>query len=494
MSEAAQRIARWRQDPVAFVRENFGVEPDTWQVDALQAFADPKIKRISLQACAGPGKSALLAWCGWHFLACQGEKGEHPNGLCTSITSENLSANLWKEFAKWQQCSPFLTHAFVWTAERIFARDHKATWFLAARTWPKTASPEEQGKTLSGLHGRYVLALIDESGAIPTTVARAAEQALSTGPKFGKVMQAGNPLTRDGMLYAASVRYAADWHVIRITGDPDDPKRSSRIDIEWARSRIAQDGRDDPWVQAYILGQFPDRAINTLLSEEDVLAAMGRSVPQSEYEHAALVLGVDVAREGLDRSVIVPRQGLQMFEPVLLRGVTSSEGAGRVAAMWRDKLVDACFVDQTGGFGAGWIDRLRELGRTPIGVEFAGRADDKRYANKRAEMWFRMAEWVKAGGCLPRTPELIAELTEPTYTHRGDALLIESKDLIKKRLKRSPDIADGLALTFAFPAVRSPHPDVVMAMAKAMPSWTGANAHNEFGGGSNMGVTNLGHM
>ena len=55
--------------------------PDPWQLEALKVFAspDPDKRRISLQACVGPGKSTVLAWCAWNFLACYGETGEHPN-------------------------------------------------------------------------------------------------------------------------------------------------------------------------------------------------------------------------------------------------------------------------------------------------------------------------------------------------------------------------------------------------------------------------------
>jgi hypothetical protein len=48
-----------------------------------------------MQACAGPGKSAVLAWCGWWFLSVQGSRGEHPKGIALSITGDNLKANLW---------------------------------------------------------------------------------------------------------------------------------------------------------------------------------------------------------------------------------------------------------------------------------------------------------------------------------------------------------------------------------------------------------------
>ncbi len=450
-----ERIRLYRRDPVVFVQAEFGVTPDEWQVDALRSWADPTIPRISMQACAGPGKSAVVAWMAWNFLACYGAPGEHPKGFACSITAENLSANLWSEMAKWRQRSPFLTAEFVWTAEKVFSKAYPSTWFLGARSWPKTASPEEQGKTLSGLHGKFVAAFIDESGAIPKTVLNAADQALSTGPDFGKIVQAGNPISLEGMLYAAANELAHLWHVIRITGDPDDPKRSPRISVEWAREQIAAHGRDNPWVKSYILGEFPPASLNALLGPDDVRNAMARAPRPEQFEHAGRVLGVDVAREGDDRSVIFPRQGIIAYPPQLLRNVDSIQGAGAVGRKSRDWQADAIFVDGTGGFGAGWIDALRGLGFAPVSVQFAGSPVDKyRYANKRTEMWCEMAQWVKELGALPNIPELVQELTAPLYGFSGDKLLLEPKDLLKRRIGRSPDLADALALTFAAPVMR----------------------------------------
>ena len=166
LDRIGDRIRHWRENILAFVADQFGVEPDLWQREALEAFAspDPSKRRISLQACVGPGKSALLAWCGLWFLSTQGARGQHPKGFATSITGENLKANLWAEYAKWMARSPYLSAAFTWTASRISANDHPATWFVEARPWPKTANPDEQGKTFSGLHGEYVLVQADESG------------------------------------------------------------------------------------------------------------------------------------------------------------------------------------------------------------------------------------------------------------------------------------------------------------------------------------------
>jgi phage terminase large subunit len=448
---AHQRIRAWRENPCRFVYENFQVTPDKWQEDALLAFASPDEdkKRIAMKACAGPGKSAVLAWCGWNFLSCYGDAKEHPKGACVSVTATNLADNLWPEFSKWQARSPFLRRTFEWTKSRISHVDYKETWFLAARSFSRKANAEEQGRTLSGLHSKYVLGLVDEGGDIPPAVMKAGEQALSTGPKFGKLMTAGNPTSHDGILYAASERLRHLWHVITITGDPDDPKRSPRIDIDWAREQIKTYGREDPWVMSFILGIFPKGSVNSLLSVDEVEEAMARHYKIEQYGWSQKRLGIDVAAEGDDRTVIFPRQGLASFRPVIMRTQRGPDIAARVAsakAKWGSEVE---FFDDTGGWAKSAIDFYLQAGHTPMAINFAGSAIDPRFFNKRAEMWFGMAEWVRKGGALPSVPEIVAELTTPKYYLKNGKFIIEPKDLVKKRLKRSPDLADALALTFA---------------------------------------------
>jgi hypothetical protein len=294
-TEAANKIKLWRKNPVQFVRDNFQVEPDRWQESVLSNFSNPETKRQAMMACAGPGKSAVLAWCGWNFLSCYGAIGQHPKGAAVSITNDNLSDNLWAELAKWRNRSPYLMAAFEWTKTRVFAKDHPETWFLSARSWAKTANAEEQGRVLSGLHSEYVIYLIDESGDIPSAVLRAAEQGLANC-KVGKILQAGNPTSQEGMLYHSVINQRANWQITNITADPDDPNRSSRIDKAWAQSQIDMYGRDNPWVQAYILSQFPSASLNTLLSVEEVEASMKRFVAEKDYIFSQKRIGVDVAR------------------------------------------------------------------------------------------------------------------------------------------------------------------------------------------------------
>lgn len=456
-----EQITYWRENPCEFVFENFGVDPDLWQREALEAFSrkDARTLKISLQACAGPGKSAVLAWCGWLFLSCYGARGEHPKGAAVSITGQNLKDNLWAELSKWQQRSNYLREFFVWNSEKIYAKDHPETWFLSARTWPKKSNIEEIGRTLSGLHSAFVLYLVDESGDIPPAILKSAEQGLG-GCEFGRIIQAGNPTSLDGMLYEAAVRQPDKWHIIRITGDPDDRKRSPRIDIEWAKDQIKLYGKDDPWVKSFILGQFPETSINSVIDINLIEEATTRKISEDDYKWSQKRLGVDVARFGLDSTVIFPRQGLRAFKHVEMRGADTAEIAARVADAKRRWGSEMEFIDDTGGFGAGVIDQLNLAGHSPNGVNFAGKAANPRYYNRRAEMWLEMAEWLKRGGAIPNDPTLKKELMAPTYTLKDGRFIIEPKEKIKARMGFSPDRADALALTFAIadaPSYNSPY-------------------------------------
>jgi hypothetical protein len=448
---AVDNIARWWRDPVAFVREVFKVEPDAWQADVLAAF--PKSPRLALKSCKGPGKTAVLAWIGWNFLATR----PHPKIAATSITSDNLADGMWTEMAKWRTRSPLLQAAFSWHKTRIESTREPQAWWMSARTWPRSADANTQADTLAGLHADYMLFLLDEAGGIPDAVMAAAEAGLANarggGGKEAHIVIAGNPTHLEGPLYRACTSERHLWHVTEITADPDDPKRTPRVSVEWAREQIQKYGRDNPWVLVNVFGKFPPTSLNALLGPDEVRAAMNRQPPM-DYPTHPVVLGVDVAREGDDASVIFRRQGRCSWEPTILRNVNSLHGAGAVASAWRDEKAEACFIDNTGGFGGGWIDQLQVLGFSPVPVHFAGSPNDIRYANKRAEMWFTMAQWIKDGGCLPNVPELVAELTTPTYFFKGDKVQLEDKDQIKERLHRSPDRADALALTFAYPVYK----------------------------------------
>jgi hypothetical protein len=188
-----------------------------------------------------------------------------------------------------------------------------------------------------------------------------------------------------------------------------------------------------------------------LISLEVVEKAAGRTHHPSAVAFAPVALGVDVARFGDDASVIALRQGLMSAKPIVLRGLDNMELADRVAWEIKRHKPDGVFIDA--GRGEGVIDRLRRLGFAVSEVNFGAKAGQPdKYVNKRAEMWARMAQWLKEGGAVHNDLALKSELSSPTYFFDSSGRLgLEPKDKIKERLGKSPDIADALALTFAYP-------------------------------------------
>src|SRR5271165_6896896 len=165
-------LIAWKQKPHAMVEDLFGVKPDPWQQEALEAF--PHTPRMALKSCAGPGKTALLAWLGWNFLLTR----PHPMVGATSVNAANLRANLWTEFARWYAAprAGILRALFTMTKTEIFANDHPQTWRLEARSWAQDANAEQIGNALAGLHAKYVMWLLDESGPIPMRSCRCASR------------------------------------------------------------------------------------------------------------------------------------------------------------------------------------------------------------------------------------------------------------------------------------------------------------------------------
>jgi hypothetical protein len=441
-------ILSWLRDPVKFVRDVFRVEPDAWQKDALRAIA--KKPRLAMKACKGPGKSCVLAWIGWWYMVTH----PHCKVIATSITKDNLEDGLWAEMATWLMQSKMLQSLFTYRKKSITYKKYPDTWFMVPRQFAKSATADQQANTLAGKHAKNMLFLIDETGDIPLAVMAAAEAALANEGDQ-KICIAGNPTSLEGMLYHVYKNEPHLWHLIEISSAPDDPNRTPRVTVEWAQQEIDRWGWDHPYVMVNVRGMFPPQSFNTLLGPEMVHAAAKRRVPEVAYNFSEKRLGVDVALYGDDNSSILPRQGIVAFRPHIMKNAQPHEIGNRVI-MSRKKWMThpqehiQIYVDDTGGWGSGVTDFLN-LNHIPgvSGVQFAGKADEPTFMNKRSEMWWRMAQWIKDGGCIPDDGDLKRELCEPYYFFQKGTMAIEPKKDIKARLGHSPDVADSLCLTFS---------------------------------------------
>ena len=451
--KAASKMACWKTDPVQWGKDVLGFELDEWQKDVARAFVrDP---RCAMKACKGPGKSFLMAFLGWWYIMMH----PHPIGAAVSITGDNLRDGLWTELKRLQNRSPILSKMFTWTKTKIYANEAPATWWYSARTFDSKASDEEQSNTLAGLHNEEyenaILIMLDEAGDMPPGLVAAADAVLANGG-IAKILMAGNPTSTSGALYEVCVRQRKHWHVTEITSDPEDPKRTPRVSIQWAKDTIEMwGGRESPFVMVNILGQFPSKGFNKLFSLQGVEYAMGRHINKMLYENQCKVLAIDVAGEGDDRTVLFARQGLATFNPIIMRNVTPEQIATQIQLSYNKFQPDFVVIDNTGGWAGAVRILLKQMNIPCIPVGFAEKAgDDKQFYNRRAEMYWKAAEWMREGGILPpaaKAGEILEELVEPSYSFKKDRILLEPKDLIKQRLGRSPDIADAFALTFSIP-------------------------------------------
>lgn len=219
--------------------------------------------------------------------------------------------------------------------------------------------------------------------------------------------------------------------------------------------RLRRDMSEAAFAREYLC-DFSAAGDDQLISLQAVEEASCRVYKEGDIGGAGVVIGVDPARFGGDRSVIFRRQGLQAFRPIVLSGVDNMELADIVVREIVEHEPDGVFIDA--GAGSGVIDRIRQLGYDVIEVPFGGRAiNSTLYQNRRSEMWYLMKEWVEAGGSIPDDWVLRQELATPVYWYDSSGRrCLEAKEDIKKRLAggASPDMADALALTFAYPIRR----------------------------------------
>ena len=246
--------------------------------------------------------------------------------------------------------------------------------------------------------------------------------------------QALNLMSKGDPDWCAMLYSVEQTHII-------DEKELAALKVEMSENEFRQE----------FLCDFSAAQDNGLIPIDDIRAAANKFYRESEYMGAPLIYGIDVARFGSDASVIFKRRGLVAFEPIVIRKFDNMALADRIAVEMAKEKPDAVFIDS--GAGQGVIDRLRQMRFDVVEVPFGAQAIDKeQFANRRMEMWWHMAQWIKQGGAIPPDPVLQGDLGAPTYgyTPKGPKIL-EAKDKLKERIGRSPDLADALALTFAAP-------------------------------------------
>jgi hypothetical protein len=226
--------------------------------------------------------------------------------------------------------------------------------------------------------------------------------------------------------------------------------------LAWRRDKMKELGSDWLFRQEYPATPaeaFQVSGEDRFISPESVMKARKNTV----VEYGPLIVGVDPARFGTDRTSIIRRRTRKAFGLQSYSKKDTMEVTGLVVKIIKEEKPAMVFVD-VGGLGAGVVDRLHELGfGTDIvrGVNGGEKPmDGDKYFNKRAEMWGEGKLWLEddAGVDIPDSDTFQADLTGPSYSYdSATRLKLEKKEDMKRRGIRSPDEGDAWALTFAFP-------------------------------------------
>ena len=212
---------------------------------------------------------------------------------------------------------------------------------------------------------------------------------------------------------------------------------------------IAEYGEDSPQAKIEVYGEFPSAGDDQFIPPRLVEEAFRRA--KYKDPGAPIVLGVDPARSGADSTVIVARQGRDLVAIRRFRGDDTMTVVGHVIEAIEDFKPTLTVIDE-GGLGYGILDRLTEQRYKVRGVNFGWKAKNSiMWGNKRAELWGNMREWLK-NAAVTEDRQLKADLTGPkTKPDSSGTIFLESKKDMKARGLASPDAADALAVTFAFP-------------------------------------------
>jgi hypothetical protein len=465
-----------KDNPLAFVMyafpwgqpgtplENFS-GPRKWQREVLQDIAehikqnqgqiDFNTLREAISSGRGIGKSALVSWLTIWMLSTRIGS--------TTIISANSEAQLrsvtWAEITKWLAMS-LNSHWFEVSATRLMPakwitelveRDLKKGtryWGVEGRLWSA-----ENPDAYAGVHNYDgVMVIFDEASGIDDAIWAVTAGFFTENTPNRFWMAFSNPRRNTGYFYECFNSKREFW-----TNKVVDARSVEGTDKQVYQQIIDEYGPDSSQAHVEVYGQFPNAGDDQFIGATVVDDAMNRTKYQDMS--APIIIGVDPARFGADATVIAVRQGRDIVKIMRHRGDDTMTVVGHVIEAI-EEFKPALVVIDEGGLGAGIVDRLKEQRYKVKGVNFGNKSSSPiMYGNKRAEMWGKMRDWLKTAS-IPKDRFLKTDLISPMMKpdSRG-TIFLESKKDMKSRGLASPDAADAICVTFAFPVAHREYTD-----------------------------------
>jgi len=430
-------ITKLALDPVLFVESMLDCKPEAWQKEVLESLLSDD--KIAIKSGHGTGKTALLSWIILWWLCTK-----IPTKIaCTANSAHQLNDVLWSEISKWHRNLPDgFRNLFEFKSDKINLIGVKDS-FAVART-----ARREQPEALQGFHSPNMLFIADEASGIDNIIFEVAEGSLST--KGAKVILTGNPTRSSGYFYDCFHTMKHRWKTFTVSCHD-----SQYVNPSFIADMAKKYGEDSNVFRIRVLGEFPESNDDAIIPLHLISESITRDIDPSTDD---VIWGLDVARHGNDRTALAKRQGNTLLEKIKTwKNKDLMETVGIVVSEYEalpySKRPTEILIDSI-GLGAGVADRLQEMNLncqiTAVNVAELPSMQDK-YMRLRDELWFLVREWFESRDVkIIDDEELIAELTTPSFSFMSNGKIkVESKEQLKKKGHKSPDLADALCLTFA---------------------------------------------
>lgn len=460
----------YEYDPVAFVNDCFywrdGECPTGYQDEILSAFVTKQ--RYAVRGPRSLGKTALAAWLvHWFALTRDGDDWKM---AATSGSWTQLKEFLWPEIHKWAR----LLHWGKIGREPYIEKDELLEHSLKLETGRAFASSPDRPALSEGAHADRFFYLYDEAKSIPEAFFNSTEGAMFGAGVAGREafrLMISTPGPPAGRFYDIHARKPGllNWGVRHVT--LAETIAAGRITEQDAHDMAALWQADSALYKNHILGEFAEQEVDGVIPLDWVEAAVERWRAWQRTRPAKLTytaIGVDVAREGSDRTVYAPCVGQIVVElrerPRQDTMTTTGEVAGLIRGHGGVAIVDVI------GIGAGVVDRLRELKRAVLpfnasakaerhGTPLTDKSGELKFINMRSAAWWNLRELLDPANAhdvmLPESDLLRGDLVAPRWAMMsGGKIQIESKEDVKKRIGRSTDHGDAVVQAFALELLR----------------------------------------
>ena len=462
--DAATNQRHIRENPINFACNTLRVEPWHKQKQILNAIAANR--SVAVRSCNGAGKTFTAAVVILWWLMSY----DNAIVITTAPSERQVREILWRE----------LRNLYVPIRDKIGGKLTRTRLEFSPKRYAYGFSTNTEDR-FQGFHSGNILVIVDEASGVDEFIYNAISGV--TTSRNSKLLLIGNPHGYAGTFYNAFHKDRKQFETIHISAfdlpafkdqgiteenikdveypDFDDDPDEFDEDYEhshyamglssprWALDLFNKQGPQSSVYQTRVLGQFPEEADDTLIPLRDVEAAVNREVQIPT--DSPPVMGVDVARFGNDKTVIIIRHGPKVIYIDELRKSDIVNTTGAVVTAALKYKVKNIIVDEI-GVGAGVLDNLKADKRfDAVGLNGSNSPNNsEKYLNKRVEVFDGLRQRFADGDIsIPNDPELISQLASLTYKYNARGQLqLESKDQIRSTGRQSPDKADAIALAF----------------------------------------------